>query len=190
MQSNNPDNLIFQKTAPSPSVVSDTPSRIEKISQKAKNDYLEIVDPKPSTSKARVSPPVFKVPKPKPKESKNSDDSRIDENSSSDSEEDRKSTTSTASSSNRRPYSHKEEQKIVKWIAKHRRYSEVNGIAMWRLMAESGELGDRSYQSLKERFRKHIIGKINIYDLSEAEKEAFKKLNAKKKIRRVKNGRP
>ena len=174
-------------------MISDTPSRIEKVSQKAKKDYLEIVDPKPSTSKARVSPPVFKVPKPKPKESKNSDDSRIDENSSSESEDDRKSTISTVSSSgNRRPYSHQEEQKIVKWIAKHRRYSEVNGIAMWKLMAESGELGDRSYHSLKERFRKHIIGKIRIYDLSEAEKEAFKKLNAtkKKKIRTVKNGRP
>ena len=174
--------------------MSDTPSRAEKASKKAKNDYLEIVDPKPSTSKARISPPVFKVPKPKPKpsptsKSKNSDDSRIDENSDSESDE-AGSTVSTASSSNRRPYSHKEEQKIVKWIAKHRRYSEVNGIAMWKLMAESGELGDRSYQSLKERFRKHIIGKINIYDLSEAEKEAFRKLNAKKKIRSMKNGRP
>ena len=97
---------------------------------------------------------------------------------------------STSSSSYRRSYSFSEEQKIVKWIAKTQRYTEVNGIAMWKLMADSKVLGDRSYQSMKERFRKHIIGKIDMYDLTESEKAAFKSLNARKKFRPVKNGRP
>ena len=115
------------------------------------------------------------------------------ENASSDEGDENRSTISrmsTSSSSYRRSYSFSEEQKIVKWIAKTQRYTEVNGIAMWKLMADSKVLGDRSYQSMKERFRKHIIGKIDMYDLTESEKAAFKSLNARKKFRPVKNGRP
>ena len=186
--------MTLQKKTSRLSEISETPGRTEKVSEKAKQDYLKIINPTPSTSKAVVPPPVFKMPKPiSPRKSNESaDDYRIDDNSDSDGENDNISISrlSTASSANRRLYSHKEETKIVQWIAKYRRYSEVNGIAMWKLMAESGELGDRTYQSLKERFRKHILRKIDTYDLSESQKEAFKQLNAKKKIRTVKNGRP
>ena len=177
------------------SMMSETPGRTEEVSKRAKKDYLEIINPTPSTSRARVPPPVFKVPKSPPKRPTitHSDDSRIDENSSSDEGDENRSTISrmsTSSSSYRRSYSFSEEQKIVKWIAKTQRYTEVNGIAMWKLMADSKVLGDRSYQSMKERFRKHIIGKIDMYDLTESEKAAFKSLNARKKFRPVKNGRP
>lgn len=181
------------KTSSRLSMMSETPGRTEEASKRAKKDYLEIINPTPSTSRARVPPPVFKVPKSPPKRTLHSDDSRIDENSTSSDDEGDRSTISrisTSSSSWRRPYSFSEEQKIAKWIARTRRYSEVNGIAMWKLMAESHVLGDRSYHSMKERFRKHIIKKIDMYDLTESEKAAFKSLNARKKVRPVKNGRP
>ena len=175
------------------SMMSETPGRAEEVSKKAKKDYLEIINPTPSTSRDRVPPPVFKVPKSPAKKRIFSDDSRIDENSSDEEEENRStiSRLSTTSSANRRNYSFREEEKIVQWIARTRRYSEVNGIAMWKIMEASKVLEDRSYQSMKERFRKHIIRKIEVYNLTESEKAAFKSLNAKKKFRPVKkNGRP
>ena len=150
------------------------------------SDNLKIINPTPSTSRDVV-------PKSPAKKRIFSDDSRIDENSSDEEEENRStiSRLSTTSSANRRNYSFREEEKIVQWIARTRRYSEVNGIAMWKIMEASKVLEDRSYQSMKERFRKHIIRKIEVYNLTESEKAAFKSLNAKKKFRPVKkNGRP
>ena len=172
-------------------MMSETPGRTEEVSKRAKKDYLEIINPTPSTSRARVPPPVFKVPKSPPKRPMitHSDDSRIDENSSSDEGDENRSTISrmsTSSSSYRRSYSFSEEQKIVKWIAKTQRYTEVNGIAMWKLMADSKVLGDRSYQSMKERFRKVIIGKIDTYDLREDELADFKIFNEYAKERHLK----
>ena len=86
----------------------------------------------------------------------------------------------------RRPYTFIEDQKIVKWIAKTDNYSKVNGIAMWKLMEKCNVLKDRSYQSMKERFRKVIIGKIDTYDLREDELADFKIFNEYAKERHLK----
>ena len=72
------------------------------------------------------------------------------------------STVSTASSRGN-PYSRSEEKKIIQWIIEHQRFSEVNGIKMWKILGGCNVLPDRSYQSMKERFRKHILPNIQQY---------------------------
>ena len=63
----------------------------------------------------------------------------------------------------RAAYTHSEEEKIVKWIADNKRFGEVKGNSMWRIMQDKKILGDRTEQSMKERFRKKILPRIDIY---------------------------
>ena len=144
-------------------MINETPERTEEVSKRAKKDYLKTCKVS-STSRSIVI---------------HLDNSRIDENSSN-------SSKSTFPKSTRRPYSFIEDQKIVKWIAKTDNYSKVNGIAMWKLMEKCNVLKDRSYQSMKERFRKVIIGKIDTYDLREDELADFKIFNEYAKERHLK----
>ncbi len=135
----------------------DTPSTSSTALKKAKNDYLN--GPQPSTSTKG-----FKKPMQKSKSlSSVQDDSFSDEDNIS------------VVSSIRAAYSRSEEIKILKWIAQHKRFSEVGGIAMWRVLEADHVLPGRSHQSMKERFRKHILPKIEVFDLDEDDLAAFKK---------------
>merc|ERR1712083_1099884 len=89
------------------------------------------------------------------------------------SSEEHLSVVSTASSKGN-SYKRSEEKKILDWIIKTGRYSEVKGIAMWRILEASNEVPGRSYQSMKERFRKHIANDIQHYGLKEDEVTKFK----------------
>ena len=64
-------------------------------------------------------------------------------------------------------YSYADDVKIIEFIIKNRRFHEVGGNALWDTMEKRGDLPGRSWNSLKERFRKVIIKKIGSYDLSE-----------------------
>ena len=132
-------------------------------------------DPQPSTSKD-----VFKAPSALPVKKKSQLNTSV---SSIETEDDNISTTSSLS--NRKPYSRAEEEKIVKWIVDTKRFTEIRGNSMWQLMEEAKLLEDRTWQSMKERFRKHILKNIGFFNISESNKEAFRRLerrsNAKKK---------
>ena len=133
------------------SLLSDTRST-SKAMKRAREDYLK--SPKPSTSKASVkSSPKVKIPKPstskanmkspfkKPFSTQEKDQSEDDDDdlSSVKSSEEHLSVVSTASSKGN-PYKRSEEKKILDWIIKTGRYSEVKGIAMWRILEASNEV--------------------------------------------------
>ena len=63
-----------------------------------------------------------------------------------------------------RYYNREEEKAILNFIVNNRRYSEVNGKALWIMMEEKNVVANRSWQSMKERYQKHIapnLGKFN-----------------------------
>ena len=84
---------------------------------------------------------------------------------------------SATSTTSRGLYSQSEENKIVQWIVENKRFTEVGGVAMWKILESANVVPNRSDQSMKERFRKHILPKIDLFDISENDKKAFK--NAK-----------
>ena len=172
----------------SESDITETPTAQEKALKQAKKDYIK--NPVPSTSRGKVATsPNFKKPSPKsPGKAKSSSSSSpnkvIGQQKSfhfDDTFED--DNLSTASMASRTPYSRSEEQKIVEWIAKNKQYSEVGGNKIWRLMEQVNAVPGRTAQSMKERFRKKILPQIDLFKLSENEKNAFKKLRATKKRR-------
>ncbi|XP_071544136.1 uncharacterized protein [Panulirus ornatus] len=78
--------------------------------------------------------------------------------------------------SSRRPYTHVEDELIVKFIAKNRRYSEVGGKTLWVVMTSSVPgLKKRTWLSLKERFRKNIVKHLDDFSLTNDEVENFRK---------------
>ena len=153
----------------------ETPGRQEKDLRKARKDYVDIIDPVPSGSKAKNVPITFKKPAPA-KSSANTNKKADDENSLS-SENDNMSTTSSSCRLDRSPYTRSEENTIVTWIIENKRFTEVGGVAMWKILESTNVLPNRSGQSMKERFRKHILPKIDLFNISEDDKKAFK--NAK-----------
>ena len=101
--------------------------------------------------------------------------------------EENMSTVSKASSRGGNPYKNSEDQKIIQWIIKQSRYSEVGGIKMWEILESCNEVPGRSYQSMKERFRKNIMPNIQHYQLEKDQVDRFRmysqgsKSKAKKK---------
>ena len=101
--------------------------------------------------------------------------------------EENMSTVSKASSRGGNPYKNSEDQKIIQWIMKQSRYSEVGGIKMWEILESCNEVPGRSYQSMKERFRKNIMPNIQHYQLEKDQVDRFRmysqgsKSKAKKK---------
>ena len=97
------------------------------------------------------------------------------------------STVSKASSRGGNPYKTSEDKKIIQWIIKQSRYSEIGGIKMWEILESCNEVPGRSYQSMKERFRKTIMPNIQHYQLEKDQVDRFRmysqgsKSKAKKK---------
>ncbi|KAK9878638.1 hypothetical protein WA026_023088 [Henosepilachna vigintioctopunctata] len=70
----------------------------------------------------------------------------------------------------RKPYTHKEEKKILDYIINKKAYHRLRGYTFWKEVVKD-ELPERTYQSVHERFRKHIVNHLNnpAYDLSREE---------------------
>ena len=58
---------------------------------------------------------------------------------------------STVSKVSRKSYENLEELKIIQWIIRQNRYSEIGGIKLWKDLEFSNEVPGRSYHSMKER---------------------------------------
>ena len=63
----------------------------------------------------------------------------------------------------RSPYSRSDDEAILKHILKNEDYSRVGGRQLWIEMEELEVVSDRSWQSLKEHFRKVIMRNIRSY---------------------------
>ena len=60
----------------------------------------------------------------------------------------------------RMPYSLKEEEKIVQYLIDKRAYNSVKGNRVWKDLESEGRLG-RSWQSMRERYVKHVVPKLH-----------------------------
>lgn len=95
--------------------------------------------------------------------------------------------TDSKASSRGNPYKNSEDKKIIQWIIKQSRYSETGGNKMWEILESCNEVPGRSYQSMKERFRKTIMPNIQHYQLEKDQVDRFRmysqgsKSKAKKK---------
>ena len=66
----------------------------------------------------------------------------------------------------RRPYSRKEQQEVVGHLVAQRSWGLVKGNTVWQGMEEAGVCGGRrTWQSMKEHFRKQIMAKIHTFGL-------------------------
>jgi hypothetical protein len=63
-------------------------------------------------------------------------------------------------------YSRDEDLKILNFIAENKRFDDVRGNEVWQSMEERKVVEGRSWQSMKERFRKVISDKLMTYGLS------------------------
>lgn len=72
-------------------------------------------------------------------------------------------------------YSLDEDVAILDFIIASGRLDELKGNALWKDAENNDTLPQRSWQSMKERFRKYIIGNIDTFDINKEHKEKIKK---------------
>ena len=85
------------------------------------------------------------------------------------------SSDGSSKSHQQRYYQREEEVKILAFIIEHQAFSQVKGNTLWKIMEATQVLPERTSQSMKERFRRHIFPKLGKYDhLSEQDIENFK----------------
>lgn len=91
-----------------------------------------------------------------------------------------------ASETYRQPYSHMEDLRILNFIIRNKRHSEVGGKSLWTLMATcEGGLKGRSWLSLKERFRMSIVKHLHSFNLSDDEILKFEKYGNRSKNQKI-----
>lgn len=61
----------------------------------------------------------------------------------------------------RRPYTRKEENEILHYITENEVHYDLRGNAVWKNMVQAGVGQSRTYQSLKEHFRRFIVDRLH-----------------------------
>lgn len=87
------------------------------------------------------------------------------------------SMSSDGSSNKQQPrfYSRNEEVLILNFIVQQRAFSQCKGNKLWEIIEATQVLPDRTPQSMKERFRKHIFPRLDTFEnLSAKDIENFK----------------
>jgi hypothetical protein len=82
-------------------------------------------------------------------------------------------------------YTRVEDLNIIKFIAENKRYDNVGGNEVWQVMEERKVVEGRSWQSMKERFRKAIMKRILSYGLCGETVKRFRGLSGRKKQKRM-----
>ena len=85
----------------------------------------------------------------------------------------------------RMSYTRAEDLAILGFIADNKRFGDVGGVEMWKLMEEREVVVGRSWQSMKERFRKKILTNIKNYNLSKEHLKAFTSEGGREKQKRM-----
>ncbi|GAB6021545.1 Telomeric repeat-binding factor 2-interacting protein 1 [Chamberlinius hualienensis] len=73
----------------------------------------------------------------------------------------------------RRGYSYNEQMTMLKYICKNKLQSEIGGNQIWKRMEEKNLLRERSWQSMKEHFRKKVLPQLHSYKISDNDKDQF-----------------
>lgn len=73
-------------------------------------------------------------------------------------------------------YTHKEDVAIIQYIIQEKGYYNLRGNAFWKKMEEARVTQQRTYQSLKEHFRKKIINKLHKAYFREIDEEELQKI--------------
>ncbi|GLH14769.1 Protein of unknown function [Gryllus bimaculatus] len=76
----------------------------------------------------------------------------------------------------RSKYTYDEELTIIEYISEKKVYKQVGGVAMWQCM-ETEIKTNRTWQSLKEHFRKKILPNIDEFNLPKKVEESFHRIN-------------
>lgn len=97
-------------------------------------------------------------------ESTTEETSKEDDNATVASDSNRSTTSVVSGIKQSRNYTMAEEIGILKFIITNRRFSEVNGNSLWQLMETKKVVDNRSWQSMKERFRRHIGPNLDRYE--------------------------
>jgi len=106
-----------------------------------------------------------------------------DDKAETDSDDDAVNTTA----SRRDPFRPEEDVQIIRFIADSKRYADVKGNTLWEFIEKKCPkvCPGRTSQSLKERFRKRIVPKLDAFvqskDLTKAELERFKEYSGQGK---------
>ena len=79
-----------------------------------------------------------------------------------------------------RNYTKQEDLMIIQFICDNKRFADVKGNEVWKLMEERKVVEGRSWQSLKERYKKIIMRNINKYSLDSEVIAMFTSSNSKK----------
>ena len=79
-----------------------------------------------------------------------------------------------------RNYTKQEDLMIIQFICDNKRFADVKGNEVWKLMEERKVVDGRSWQSLKERYKKIIMRNINKYSLDSEVIAMFTSSNSKK----------
>jgi hypothetical protein len=75
----------------------------------------------------------------------------------------------------RRPYTRQEQQKIVDYLVKQDAFAMVGGNRVWQQMEAAGVCrGGRTWQSMKEHFRRQLVHRINTFGLSSQQVHCFR----------------
>ena len=78
-------------------------------------------------------------------------------------------------SSSRVPYTRSDDEAILKYILTHKEYSRVGGKKLWVEMEEKEVVAGRTWQSLKEHFKKKIMDNIQSFKfLTEEQRSSLK----------------
>ena len=72
------------------------------------------------------------------------------------------------------PYCKNEQQEILDWIVENEAFKGLKGNEIWKKMEEENVGRGRSWQSLKEHFRKTLIGQLHTFQLSDEIQSNFK----------------
>ena len=70
-------------------------------------------------------------------------------------------------------FTEKEDVAILKYISKTKRYSDTRGVGLWKDMEMHGICRPRTWQSLKERYRKRILRDLKKYNLPQEIKDKY-----------------
>ena len=85
--------------------------------------------------------------------------------------------TNVGEAKRKRSYTQQEDLKIIKFILDNKRLADVKGNVVWKVMEDRKVVDDRSWQSLKERYKKYISKNIKKYSLESDVIAMFSKIN-------------
>merc|ERR1712111_69130 len=123
----------------------------------------QLKQPLLKTALNRKTPPVAATEEEEDRRSKPVQQPEVDSRSYKEQQSEVNTTleTSTASTVSRRDlFSFEEDLAILRFIVDTKRYSEVKGNVLWEAMEKAKVCPGRTYQSMKERFRRRIVPKL------------------------------